>query len=408
MPKICLISTGQPSTNPRLVKEADALSEEGYEVTALCSYWSDWAYEFDKEILKNAKWACRYIGGVPPSIKYSYSRFRFRLVREAYIRNIKFLREKALSRTTPDLISAARKFKADLYIGHNLGALPAVVEAARFNKGKAGFDAEDFHSGMGFENDVYSVDNKLAEDFEGMYLNKCDYITTASYRISQEYSKKYKLDTPETILNVFPLSLRPPKFREHQKNQPLKLFWFSQTIGQGRGLEDIVEALGVLNKPDIEFHLLGNCSDEYKKSLLELCKNNNLSPIKLIFHSPIEPNEIIKFASNFDIGLALEPGRDFNNSIALSNKIFTYFLAGNAIIATNTKGQEDITKVASNTIKSYKPHDIKTLVTIIGYWYENRNELEEARKSSWEYGTSKYNWDLEKKKFLDCIERALI
>ena len=30
MIRICLVTTGQPSTNPRLVKEADALAAEGY------------------------------------------------------------------------------------------------------------------------------------------------------------------------------------------------------------------------------------------------------------------------------------------------------------------------------------------------------------------------------------------
>lgn len=49
MKKVCLVSTGQPSTNPRLLKEADTLSENGYEVTVVCLFWSDWVYEYDKE-----------------------------------------------------------------------------------------------------------------------------------------------------------------------------------------------------------------------------------------------------------------------------------------------------------------------------------------------------------------------
>ena len=37
--RICLVTPGQPSTNPRLVKEADALCEAGYDVQVVaCKY----------------------------------------------------------------------------------------------------------------------------------------------------------------------------------------------------------------------------------------------------------------------------------------------------------------------------------------------------------------------------------
>ena len=49
--KIVLISPGQPSLNPRLVKEADTLAANGYDVTVLYSYWNDWGAKFDKTLL---------------------------------------------------------------------------------------------------------------------------------------------------------------------------------------------------------------------------------------------------------------------------------------------------------------------------------------------------------------------
>lgn len=52
--KILLLTTAQPSTNPRLVKEAEALSEAGYWVKVLYCYRADWALKADREILKRA------------------------------------------------------------------------------------------------------------------------------------------------------------------------------------------------------------------------------------------------------------------------------------------------------------------------------------------------------------------
>ena len=50
-----LITTGQPSVNPRIVKEADALHAAGLSVKMLYCYWINWAFEADKKLLKNVK-----------------------------------------------------------------------------------------------------------------------------------------------------------------------------------------------------------------------------------------------------------------------------------------------------------------------------------------------------------------
>ena len=43
---------------------------------------------------------------------------------------------------------------------------------------------------------------------------------------------------------------------------------------------------------------------------------------------------------NFDIGLALEPAKDENNELAISNKMLAYLQAGLFVVASNTKAQE--------------------------------------------------------------------
>jgi hypothetical protein len=40
-------------------------------------------------------------------------------------------------------------------------------------------------------------------------------------------------------------------------------------------------------------------------------------------------------------------------------------------------------------------------------WFEDRRLLDEARRQAWDWGTRQYNWDLEKKKFLQVVEALL-
>ena len=54
--KVVLITSGQPSLNPRLVKEADILANSGFDVTVLYAYWNNWGTTYDNDLLSNKKW----------------------------------------------------------------------------------------------------------------------------------------------------------------------------------------------------------------------------------------------------------------------------------------------------------------------------------------------------------------
>lgn len=69
---IVIITSGQPSLNPRLVKEADALAGDGYNVTVLYAYWNDWGTKHDKQLLSEKKWKAIRTGGDPEQKSLSY------------------------------------------------------------------------------------------------------------------------------------------------------------------------------------------------------------------------------------------------------------------------------------------------------------------------------------------------
>ncbi|MEO6850572.1 MAG: hypothetical protein ABI203_06320, partial [Mucilaginibacter sp.] len=70
--KILLVSSGQPSLNPRLVKEADSLADAGYNVTVLYAYWNDWGTKFDTDLIASKQWKAICAGGSPGQKKFIY------------------------------------------------------------------------------------------------------------------------------------------------------------------------------------------------------------------------------------------------------------------------------------------------------------------------------------------------
>ena len=286
-----------------------------------------------------------------------------------------------------------------MYIAHNLGALPAAAKTASRYKKPYGFDAEDFH-----RQEVNDVKNsfhyKLCKYLEDKYLPKAHYVTAGSPLIAAEYATLYKREIT-SLLNVFPKKAAITIINNQKTS--LKLFWFSQTIGPKRGLELIIEAIGVLN-PDIEFHLLGNITQIYQEDIVNLAKTSEIGKNKIFFYGPVNPDELFKIAAQFDIGLASETGFCLNNSIALSNKIFTYILSGLAIVASDTPSQRGFIDQYPETGKIYK--DAAQLAEILNKYDQNRKLLFETKKNAFKAGQNHLNWEIEGKKFLKLIENV--
>ena len=409
MARVCLLTPGQPSTDPRLVKEADALTEAGHEVAVLCGYWAPWAVETDRVLLPARRWTCRYVGGVPGAASYLWTRTRHALSRRLEDRGIvgKMAWRWSLCRVLPELERAAAGLSADLYIAHNLGALPAAVNAARRRGAAVGFDAEDLHSGGRAFGTPPSPSDAVLEDLERRYLPRCDFITASSDGIAAAYAARYAIAAPVTVLNVFPLAQRPTAHRQSPDGGPLTLCWFSQTIGPGRGLEDAVRTMGLLSDLDVELHLRGSWQDVYRDELLAVAGAAGVSPERIVSHPVAPPDEMVRAVAAYDVGLALEQPDCENRDVCLSNKIFTYLLAGNAVAATATSGQGAMMKEIGDAGFSYAPGDVEALARGLRHWSDDREALRRARRSAWQWGERRFNWEIEKGVWLDVVERVL-
>ena len=213
--------------------------------------------------------------------------------------------------------------------------------------------------------------------------------------------------SPVIILNLFSLAERPQQFRTTVSNGPLRLYWFSQTIGLGRGLEDVIRAMGKLRECEIELHLRGVARPDHWENLRDLAASNGVRSEAIVLHAPAPSSEMIRAAVEFDVGLALEQSVSLNRDLCLTNKIFSYLLAGNAIAATSTTGQRPIVEVIGRAGFLYEPGDVDALAHGLRTWSQDRQRLQHARWEAWTWGTRQFNWDVEKKKLVDVVSDVL-
>jgi glycosyltransferase involved in cell wall biosynthesis len=384
--KIILITSGQPSLNPRLVKEADALADAGYEVTVIYQYWNKWATDYDKELLSRKRWSYICVGGNPFNQKLNYLLSRILHKAGNFLAkdlSLSFFAEMALGRCTSLLTKKAKSIKGDLYIAHNLAAIPAAVKAALKNKAKSGFDAEDFHR-YETSDDLSNFDVQLKTYIENKYIGYLNYLSTSSTMISNAYQKLYPKIRPYTILNVFPKQAK--ELQKTTKKSPLKFFWFSQTIGINRGLETVIKALGLINGLDFELHLLGDHDQIIQEKFNQLAFQANIETRRFYYHLPISPNEICDFAAQFDIGFATEMSIPYNRDICLTNKIFTYLQSGLAIIASDTTAQRQLLEEYPDMGMIYEKKNPESLARIIQFYAKDRNVLIKNQRQALQYG----------------------
>ncbi len=404
MKKIVIICSGQPCTNPRAVKEALLLSENNYEVTFIYCPTSSWADAFDEKLFaENAsiKWICAGYHIQKQKWRYRFARLR----RKAYA-----VLEKHAPSAVPDktkitgifsqeLLKACLKNKADLYIAHNAASLKAAVYAAKKYGASAGFDGEDFHRG---EFEVNSKQQKLTILIEEKYVPRVQYCTAASPLIAAAYGALFPAQQFVVVNNVF-----SKKFLSRQESatakETLDLFWFSQVIGKARGLETVIASLNQCRELNIRLHLLGNISDSYRANLLHLTEDK----AKLIFHEPALPENIFAIAQQFDVGLATEIPQTLNREYCLTNKIFTYLLAGNALILSDTKAQQKFVEDFAGVGLLYESENSSSLSEILRLFYTQPELLQQVKRSAWHAAATQLNWETEGLIFLKLVQETL-
>ena len=110
----------------------------------------------------------------------------------------------------------------------------------------------------------------------------------------------------------------------------------------------------------------------------------------------------------YDAGLSGETGHTENRRIALTNKLFSYLLAGLPILMTDVPAHLALAGDLKKCAQFYSIDDADALAQVMDNWLLNDLALKTARISAWELGRAKFNWEYEKKRLLDRVNSVLL
>ncbi len=403
--KIALVTGASLSHNPRAVKEADALSAAGHDVVVIGSRADETQWKYDRGLTEKRNWRFVYADYLPSGARSRTNRFVYRLqhkISRLIYRHLGYVTPHLYGYGVSKLRKLARDANADLTIGHNeigLYVVSRLLESGR----TVAFDFEDWHSEDFPPEARHSRPVEALKQLERAILNEASYCTAASEPMAAALHQTYGGKKPKPVHNVFPLdqACQPGNKRTSPAEKALSLVWFSQTLGPGRGLEDVFLALEGLETP-VHLHLLGQTSAGAQQWLSSQIPTGWKDYVHV--YGLVAPWELVPWVSQFDIGLAVDFPHCRNRDLTITNKIFTYLLAELAVIATGTSGHRQVFSTDPRIGELYSAGDIDSLRKILLSFMKDKQKLLQAQRHAALAASKRYNWDRESDNLLNVVE----
>lgn len=408
MKHVCILTQSHLCRNPRVVKEANTLHRAGYRVSILTTFSSEAQRQEDLTLIDKGI-VLKGIENIIPGQASRFHSLKTRMVRRIateMIARLHWENVESLGYGFHRNLRAAIKEDADLYTCHQ--EMATVIGCKLIRRGyKVAFDFEDWYS-----HDLLPAANKyrplrLLERYEKFALQKSPLTYTTSESMAEAFQKFSGGPRPNVLYNVFPWAEREWLDGQHKDRQTLdkaSIHWYSQTIGPGRGLEFLVNALKWVNTP-VELHLRGNCKPEYEASLRKILPKDKGHG--LFIHGLVPHRELLSRISEHDVGLATEEYTPDSRNLTITNKILQYLLAGLPVVASDTSGQKEVGKLAAESVFLFRNGDEKGLARRIETLVSDRERMLRSKRRALEYAKRIFSWEVQEKKLTEWIETVI-
>ena len=407
---IVLLTGNSLRSNPRVVKEASVLTEDGYEVIVHGAWSSEQGAETDSSLAGRGGYS--FVPLLPPD---TLEGKLHRLVQRAAR---KFMPWSKWSFGLMPLVleREAKRLKPNLVIAHSEPALFAAL--ALHSRGtKVGVDMEDW-----FSEDLPPEARRgrpihLLREAEKRLLGCAAHATCTTEAMADALVAEYGCPRPGRIYNVFPAPVIPDPVPLVDRSPAAKslggtpsrgtslrsIHWFSQTLGPGRGLEDLFSAASGIDG-DFEIHLRGSRGG-YTAWLESVVPEALRS--RVFIHELVSNEELPQRIAEHDIGFAGEATSIRSRNLTATNKIFQYLQSGLSVVASDTAGQQEVAARARGAVRLYRSGSRTELQQALREWLESPEKLAAAKAAAREAAAAEFHWEKEKTRFLGAVAAAL-
>ena len=214
----------------------------------------------------------------------------------------------------------------DLIHANEAIALPIAMEAARRTRAKVLFDAHEYASEQRADALSWRLLAKpLYAYIIATYATRADAMITVEEHIARRYQEEFGIPQVQVITNA--PEYQPFPFRPVNPHR-IRLIHHGGAMRERR-LEAMIHAIArAEDRFSLEFMLMPG-TPGYLDKLQRIAEEK--APGRVTFRPPASPADITTTLHQYDVGVYLLQPANYNQAMALPNKLFEFIMAGLAV-----------------------------------------------------------------------------
>lgn len=407
---VVLITGNHLCHNPRAIKEASALSRSGKDVVVLGA-WTDTSLKArDKALVAGMPFAFVPVvdttGGTLRAVAMRLLlRLRGKAARMAH-RLLGIESSAQFGHSVGGLLRAAERTPATLYVAHSEAGLQ-VASALAAGGATVAVDMEDWYSEDLLPEARSARPTRRLRRLERELLRRAAYSSCPSESMSRALAQEYACPAPTVIYNAFSWLERERldgrAEDRHGRTVP-SIHWYSQTLGAGRGLEELVTGLRDV-RAAAELHLRGVPAAGFEAWLWDRAPADWRDRI---FIQPLVPNDrLLSRIAEHDIGFAGERSDIRSRDLTVTNKVLHYLLGGLAVVASDTAGQREVAGLAPGAVRLYPGGNAAALAAELNRLLDSAAQLAAGKEAALKAAAATFCWEKQEGRMVEAVNRAL-
>ena len=330
--KICMITHDAPYVDRRILLQAKALIEEGYKVSIIHPFgeansdFEDIGIDYItiqenvtiKNTLSKVKGIIRKV--LPQSLYNSLKSGYFTIASTNFIDYESELIEKAI------------ETNYDIYVAHDLPALPIAHSAAKEKNALLVYDAHEFFTGQ----IALQGNRKLFfEKLENSLIRDVDLMFTVNKDITKLFEEAYGIQNIHILYNAMEKQNIDRVINLHtllKIPENTNIVLYQGGFLEDRNLENLVESAQYFPE-NIVLVMLGYSFLEEK--LKTSAKKLNILNKNVYFMDRVPQKELLSYTAGADFGVIPYPDIDLNTKYCTPNKMFEFLTANVPMIGNN-------------------------------------------------------------------------
>ena len=363
--KIIFTVINDLSYDQRMIRICKSLAKNGYEVLLVGRKLSQ-SQPLQKQPFQQKRFNCFFQKG-----KFFYLEYNFRLLLFLFFENFDAVCAIDLDTILPAFYASKWRNKKMIYDAHEFFTeVPEVVRRPRVKRIWEWVAQKTIPTCKY----CYTVGSSLAEVFEGKYGRHFEVIR----------------NVPE-LENISKI--------ESKNNLPIILY--QGALNEGRGLEEMLEAMTEINDAHLWLAGEGDLSDFLRKKTIDLQIKG-----KVKFLGYLLPHDLKKVTPQATIGINFLHNTSLNYYYSLANKTFDYALANVPAIHMAFPEYEHLMEEyeVGILIKDLKKETIvKAVIKLL-----HEKDFYKKLKENCENASQNWNWQKEERKLLDFYKKVFI